>query len=44
MGAWVGTEEGEQLRVIVGLVRVPSEELARTVGEGVKRIMKKRKG
>ena len=35
MGVWMGKEEGEQLKEIVGLVEEPSEALARTVGEGV---------
>ena len=32
-GVWMGKEEGEQLKEIVGLVGEPSEELAKTVGE-----------
>ena len=43
MGMWVDTlGEGEQLKEIIGLVGEPSEGLARTMGEGVKRMMKKR--
>ena len=37
-----GKEEGEQLKEIVGLVGEPSEVLARTVGDGVRKMMKKR--
>ena len=39
---WGGKEEGEQLKEIVGLVGEPSEVLARTVGDGVRKMMKKR--
>ena len=39
-----GKEEGEQLKEIVGLVGEPSEVLARTVGDGVRKMMKKREG
>ena len=42
-GGW-GKEEGEQLKEIVGLVGEPSEVLARTVGDGVRKMMKKREG
>ena len=41
-GVWVGEEEGEQLKEIVGLVGEPSKGLARTVVEGLKRMRKKR--
>ena len=37
-----GKEEGEQLKEIVGLVGEPSEVVARTVGDGVRKMMKKR--
>ena len=40
----MGREEGEQLKEIVDLVGDPSEVLARTVGEGVRRMMKEREG
>ena len=40
-GVWMGREEGEQLKEIVGLFGDPSEVLARTVGEGVRKMMKK---
>ena len=40
----MGREEWEQLKEIVGLVGDPSEVLARTVGEGVKKMMKEREG
>ena len=43
-GVWMGKEEGEQLKEIVGLVGESSEILARTVGEGVKKMMTKNKG
>ena len=39
---WAKRTEGEQLKEIVGVDGEPSEGLARTVGEGVKRMMKKR--
>ena len=39
-----GKEEGEQLKEIVGLVGEPSEVLARTEGDGVRMMMKKREG
>ena len=41
---WGGKEEGEQLKEIVGLVGETSEVLARTVGDGVRKMMKKREG
>ena len=41
---WGGKEEGEQLKEIVGLVGESSEVLARTVGDGVRKMMKKREG
>ena len=40
----MGKEKGEQLNELVGLVGEPSELRARTVGEGVKKMMKKREG
>ena len=40
----MGREEGEQLKEIVGLFGDPSEVLARTVGEGVRKMMKEREG
>ena len=40
----MGREEGEQLNEIVGLVGDPSKVLARTVGEGVRKMMKEREG
>ena len=43
-GGGGGKEEGEQLKEIVGLVGEPSEVLARTVGDGVRKMMKKRDG
>ena len=43
-GFWLSKEECEQLKEIVGLDGEPSEGLARTVGEGVKRMMNKREG
>ena len=43
-GVWMGREEGEQLKEIVGLFGDPSEVLARTVGEGVRKMMKEREG
>ena len=43
-GVWGAKEEGEQLKEIVGLVGEPSEVLARTVGDGVRKMMKKREG
>ena len=44
MGSLGGKEEGEQLKEIVGLVGETSEVLARTVGDGVRKMMKKREG
>ena len=41
-GVWGDKEEGEQLKEIVGLVGEPSEVLARTVGDRVRKMMKKR--
>ena len=41
---WGGKEEGEQLKERVGLVGETSEVLARTVGDGVRKRMKKREG
>ena len=41
-GVWGGKEEGEQLKEIVGLVGEPSEVLARTVGDGVRKMMKRK--
>ena len=41
---WMGKEKGEQLKEIVGLVGEPSEVLARTLGDGVMKMMKKREG
>ena len=43
-GVWMGKEGREQLKEIVGFVGEPSEELSRTVGEVVKKMMKKREG
>ena len=43
-GGGGGKEEGEQLKEIVGLVGEPFEVLARTVGDGVRKMMKKREG
>ena len=43
-GVWMGREDGEQLKEIVGLVGDPSEVLARLVGEGVRKMMKEREG
>ena len=43
-GVWMGREEGEQLKEKVGLVGDPLEVLARTVGEGVRKMMKEREG
>ena len=43
-GGGGGKEEGEQLKEIVGLVGEPSEVLTRTVGDGVRKMMKKREG
>ena len=43
MGSLGGAKKkGEQLKEIVGLVGEPSEVLARTVGDGVRKMMKKR--
>ena len=42
-GVWMGREEGEQLKEIVGLFGDPLEVLGRTVGEGVRK-MKEREG
>ena len=44
LGSLDGQIGGEQLKVIVGLVGETSEVLARTVGDGVKKMMKKREG
>ena len=43
-GVWMSREEGELLKEIVGLFWDPSEVLARTVGEGVRKMMKEREG
>ena len=41
---WMDKEVGEQLKEIVGWVGKPSEILARTVGDGLKKMMKKSEG
>ena len=38
----LGGKEGEQLKEIVGLVGEPSEVLARTVGDGVRKMIREK--
>ena len=44
MGSLDGQGRREQLKEIVGLFGDPSEVLARTVAEGVRKMMKEREG
>ena len=44
LGGGGGKKEGERLKEMVGLVGEPSEVLARTAGDGVRKMMKKRGG
>ena len=43
-GVWMGREKGKLLKELVGLVGDRAEVLARTVGEGVRKMMKEREG